>query len=151
MHGMEEEAPVIFPNSRSILWSREPTAKPHYINAEDVMPPLFLSPSAMISLVESCSKSVGNAKVVEKVASIVPVGNVLEDSSRAREGDFYHGPWRTLLGNSAYVINLSDIADSTAQPMSSLVGPSVHSNLTIPIILRSDWEDSLDFDKDSTR
>ena len=148
---MEEEAPVIFPNSRTILWSREPTAKPHYIHAEEVMPPLYLSPSAMCALMESCSDQTnGMAKMTEKLASIVPVEDILEDSSRVRHGDLYPGPWKTLLGDSPYVLKMSDETEGVSQPTRSLVGPSVSSNLTIPIFLRSDREDSLLFDKDST-
>lgn len=147
-----EVAPVIFPNSRSILWSREPTAKPHYIHAEEVMPPLYLSPAAMSSLVESCGRSAeGGARATEKVASIVPVEEVLDETIGTREGEYFQGPWKTMLGSSAYVLKLSDKADSASQPMSSLVGPAVNSNLTIPVMLRSNWEDTLVFDEDSTK
>ena len=147
-----EEAPVIFPNSRSILWSREPTGKPHYIHAEEVMPPLYLSPSAMSSLVESCSRDADDrARMTERVASIVPVEEVLAETIGTREGDYFQGPWKTMLGSSAYVIKLSENLDGASQHMSSLVGPAVNSKLTIPVMLRSDWEDTLVFDKESTR
>ena len=142
---------MIFPNSRRILWSREPTGKPHFIHSADVMPPLYLSPSAMVSLVDSCDRSsTERAKTMDRVASIVPVRDVLD--ALPKETGYFQGPWKTVLGNTSYVIELSDKSDGSSLlgSTSNLVGPAVNSNMTIPVSFRADWADSLDFDQDST-
>jgi hypothetical protein len=87
---------------------------------------------------------------MDRVASIVPVRDVLD--ALPKETGYFQGPWKTVLGNASYVIELSDKSDGSSLlgSTSNLVGPAVDSNMTIPVSFRSDWGDSLDFDKDST-
>ena len=59
---------MVFPINRSILWSREPTGKPHYVHSREVVPPLFVDPRAMVSLLRSCIDSATSS--VEKIASV---------------------------------------------------------------------------------
>ena len=66
---------------------------------EEVMPPLYLSPSAMSSC-ESCSRDADDrARMTERVASIVPVEEVLAETIGTREGDYFQGScscWEAL-------------------------------------------------------
>ena len=145
----DEGAAVVFPINRGVLWSREPTAKPHYVHAREVVPPLFVNPKSMSSLLKGCAQS--NVNNVEKSVTIVPVQEVVES---ARSDDVLHQrQWKTWLQNSTYALTLSEDENDPqfGRNSSTLCGPTVNSNLTIPVSCRSSWKDDLTFDKETTR
>ena len=88
---LDSEAAVVFPINRSILWSREPTGKPHYVHSREVVPPLFVDPRAMASLLKSCISSATSS--VEKTVSVGIASRMMEGVNT--DGASSKGPWRT--------------------------------------------------------
>ena len=145
----DSEASVVFPINRSILWSREPTGKPHYVHSREVVPPLFVDPRAMVSLLRSCIDSATSS--VEKIASVEIASCILGGTST--DGASSKGPWRTWLDKSTYALSLSEESNEAqlAKNTTTSCGPTATSQLTIPISCRSSWSDDLAFDKETTR
>jgi hypothetical protein len=145
----DSEAAVVFPINRNILWSREPTGKPHYVHAREVVPPMFVDPGAMASLLRSCKGSTSSS--VEKAVSVVTASGVIEGTNT--DSAFCQGPWKTWLEKSTYALSLSEESNEAqvAKNAVTLCGPTVTTYLTIPISCRSSWNDDLTFDKESTR
>ena len=141
----DAQCAVVFPINRQILWAREPTSKPHYVHAREVAPPLFISPGSLASLLKSCKNSVTNS--VEKAVSIATADSMIEGASS--NGAISQGPWKTWLEKSVYALSLSE--DGNEKNTAKLCGPSVASNLTIPVSSRTSWNDDLTFDKETTR
>lgn len=149
---------VVFPIARGVLWDRTSVESPRYLRPSDVVPPIYVSPSAIKSLLESClnttaigltDKSTSSySSSIERLLSVKPIRQ-FDKYTRNGLPLFSQSPWRAIVGPSNYVTQISDSVDT---PPASKVpfGKGVDSILSIPISCRTDVGDGLLFDKDTT-
>jgi hypothetical protein len=137
----QKSAPTSFPLARRILWDRAPLSSPCSIRVEDVLPPLYLSKTAVKSFLGDCLDRFSEGQEHASLTSTGVVAPLCSISSNEMHTLKHDGPLRSVLGSSEYIMRVSPQGSS---PLSSF------DSCTIPVSCRPQSDTELSFDKSAT-
>ena len=145
---MSAFAPLIFPISRSVLWDRTTCENPRYVRSKDIIPPIYLSPSSIKSLLDNClNASVNGESVLNLRLCVQEIADIGKSTSLSL---FNQSPWRTILGTNSYVMEIESESKIHDSDNKSAFGKDLESSLNIPISVRQSMGDNLLFEKEET-